>query len=161
MPLPPGLTPVEAGRIGLWLLGKRNASYLENGQLAVPQGAKIMCFDSEVKPHQFNDGWITQVWKKGGHLNNARSESDRKDDPVANVRHALRREPIIEVNVDGRTFATSLRLAQQVNEFRMLLPQLTPQGATVTMHGDGLLPYVMEKVSHLNHATEGETVTWC
>jgi hypothetical protein len=24
MPLPPGLSPVEAGRIGLWLLGKRN-----------------------------------------------------------------------------------------------------------------------------------------
>ena len=24
MPLPPGLSPVEAGRIGLWLLGQRN-----------------------------------------------------------------------------------------------------------------------------------------
>jgi hypothetical protein len=58
-------------------------------------------------------------------------------------------EPAIQVNVGGRSFATSATLAQQVNEFRMLLKQLVPQGLQMTLHGDGLLPYVMEKVSQL------------
>src|SRR6516162_4339623 len=38
MPLPPGLSPVEAGRIGLWLLGQRN--HTRNHHARVPMGLR-------------------------------------------------------------------------------------------------------------------------
>ena len=50
----------------------------------------------------------------------------------------------ISINVGSRQFNTTLLLAQQINEFRMLLQSLTPQGMSIKLYGDGLLPSAME-----------------
>ncbi|HUY67738.1 MAG TPA: 6-hydroxymethylpterin diphosphokinase MptE-like protein [Alphaproteobacteria bacterium] len=55
----------------------------------------------------------------------------------------------ITVEIDGRVFASTPRLAQQVNEFRLLMQRLGPQGIALTMHGDGLLPYVARKMAQM------------
>jgi uncharacterized Rossmann fold enzyme len=56
----------------------------------------------------------------------------------------------IEVKIDGRSFASSPRLAQQVNNFRMLQQSLKPKGVTLSVHGEGLLPYVARKLAKFN-----------
>ena len=52
----------------------------------------------------------------------------------------------IYIQVDDRRFVSTVRLAQQVNEFRMLLKTLMPQGLGIKMHGEGLLPYAMQQL---------------
>lgn len=56
------------------------------------------------------------------------------------------RDQKIYVQVDDRRFVSSLSLAGQVNQFRDLLKTLVPQGLGITMHGEGLLPYAMQKL---------------
>jgi uncharacterized Rossmann fold enzyme len=56
----------------------------------------------------------------------------------------------IKVEIDKLIFASSPQLAQQINEFRTLMQKLAPQGVVVTMHGDGLLPYVAAKMQRLS-----------
>ncbi|HEU0118112.1 MAG TPA: 6-hydroxymethylpterin diphosphokinase MptE-like protein, partial [Alphaproteobacteria bacterium] len=56
-------------------------------------------------------------------------------------------EDRMQVNVDGRSFTTSVRMAQQINEFKMLIGSLVQQKTGITLHGDGLLPFVMQQMS--------------
>jgi len=56
----------------------------------------------------------------------------------------------IEVAIDGLTFASTPRLAQQVNEYRLLRQSLKPRGIRLAVHGEGLLPYVAQKLAKHN-----------
>lgn len=55
--------------------------------------------------------------------------------------------PRMTIDMEGRKFETSERLAQQVNEFSLLVQSLTREGITLALHGDGLLPYAMRRFS--------------
>jgi hypothetical protein len=52
----------------------------------------------------------------------------------------------IEVEVDGHTFISSPRLAQQVSDFRLIRQSLMPKGIKLSVHGEGLLPFVARKL---------------
>jgi len=54
---------------------------------------------------------------------------------------------LIRVNVGGRVFESFPPLAQQINSLRLLMQELGPKGVQVTLHGDGLLPYVFQQMN--------------
>jgi hypothetical protein len=80
------------------------------------------------------------------HLFGFDSSYRREDAPLPSSNHNDRR---IEVELDGEIFASSPRLAQQVNEFRLLAQKLSAEGVALTMHGEGLLPAVARKIQKL------------
>lgn len=51
------------------------------------------------------------------------------------------------VQVEDRQFVSSISLAQQINEFRDLLKRYIPEGVRITLHGEGLLPFAMKKMT--------------
>jgi len=55
-------------------------------------------------------------------------------------------EKHLYVQVDDQRFISTQPLAEQITEFQRLLKILIPQGARISMHGQGLLPYVMKKI---------------
>lgn len=70
-------------------------------------------------------------------------EDEEEGDVPANE---AEQEHKIYVQVDDKRFLSSLRLAGQVKDFHLLLKSLVPQGLGINMHGEGLLPYAMQKI---------------
>lgn len=56
------------------------------------------------------------------------------------------KERVITVIATGKEFSTAAWMAQQVNEFCILTPQLLSLGCTITVHGRGLLPHVAKNI---------------
>lgn len=41
-------------------------SYRSHAKAFPPEGAKVVCFHGEPKPHRIGEGWVPQFWKVGG-----------------------------------------------------------------------------------------------
>jgi hypothetical protein len=67
-------------------------------------------------------------------------EGDVKTD--THVRPSVVPEEEINVLADGRWFQTTPWLAAQAQEFETVWRQLTQLGASITVHGDGLIPHI-------------------
>ena len=52
------------------------------------------------------------------------------------------KDPVIDVTIHGRTFKCAPWMAKQAQEFLDAAELLTSIGAVITIHGDGLLPYM-------------------
>jgi hypothetical protein len=57
-------------------------------------------------------------------------------------------DAVITVNVQGREFQSTPWMVAQVNQWQDLSGQLRNLGCNITVHGDGLLPYVAWVMSH-------------
>jgi uncharacterized Rossmann fold enzyme len=59
------------------------------------------------------------------------------------IRQSTTLERRIQVKLNGREFETAPWMAQQVEDFKILVPAFTTfYGIRIVVHGDGLLPYV-------------------
>lgn len=61
----------------------------------------------------------------------------------------------IVVTAAGKDFLTAPWMAQQVNEFCQLVPQMLDLGCEISVHGTGLLPHVAQ---HMNDAPSEEII---
>ncbi len=56
-------------------------------------------------------------------------------------------DEVIEAYVAGRTFKTTTWLAAQVDQFQRVARELADGDATISVHGDGLLPWVAQQMA--------------
>ena len=57
-------------------------------------------------------------------------------------------EPVVDVTVDGRSFQASPWMLGQVKNFGMYANKLADLGCTIVIHGDGLLPWVAQRMDN-------------
>lgn len=72
-------------------------------------------------------------------------------------------EQIIDVTCGNRSFKAAPWMAEQVEQFRDLAPQLCNLGCEITVHGDGLLPHcaqMMLEMEPFDDIVEVEGVYW-
>jgi len=56
-------------------------------------------------------------------------------------------ERISDITIDGRTFAVTPWMISQVREFALLADAMVREGAVITVHGDGLIPFLSRKLA--------------
>jgi SAM-dependent methyltransferase len=65
-------------------------------------------------------------------------------------------EPVCKVTAFGRSFKASLAMAKQAELFPILTDQLIDLGCTITVEGDGLLPFITQEIAKRANMTERE-----
>lgn len=55
-------------------------------------------------------------------------------------------ERVITVHYEGRDFKAAAWMATQAEEFKVIAEMLVDAGCTITVHGDGLIPYMASKM---------------
>jgi uncharacterized Rossmann fold enzyme len=66
------------------------------------------------------------------------------------------KERVISVEAYDKQFITAAWMAEQVNQFCSLVPQLIDLGCVLTVHGEGLLPYVARNLGDGKIVTEAD-----
>ncbi len=89
------------------------------------------------------------------HLYGFDSSYDFEDNHHAYDQKLNDKERIINVMVYDQEFTTAAWMAQQVNEFGVLMPILIDLGCTVVVHGDGLLPHFARNIQLPNSVGKG------
>lgn len=99
------------------LFPQQFVSYKAHAQLAIPKGAKVVCFHGEPRPHEAG-GWVDYIWKIGGgsalELETFGNTSD--DRIIDNIRHSLTIEcPLLEMQPEHDGHAVIVGGAPSLN----------------------------------------------
>lgn len=81
------------------------------------------------------------------HLHLFGYDSSYRDDKNHAYEQELNRfEKIIKVTQDDREFTCAPWMATQANEFKECIPNFLADGLTISVHGDGLIPYIANRM---------------